>query len=86
MFRAWVQAHTCYVASMASYVGLDPGKDIRWVTDPTANPMQLFVDGKVDAFLATPPEPQIMRATQRRAGDPRQQRRPPMVAVFLLYH
>ena len=55
-----------YVASMASYVGLDPGKDIRWVTDPTANPMQLFLDGKVDAFLATPPEPQIMR--QRNVG------------------
>ena len=50
-----------YVASMASYIGLDPGKDIRWVTDPAAKPMQLFLDGKVDAFLATPPEPQIMR-------------------------
>ena len=55
-----------YVASMASYVGLDPGKDIRWVTDPAAKPMQLFLDGKVDAFLATPPEPQIMR--QRNVG------------------
>jgi NitT/TauT family transport system substrate-binding protein len=50
-----------YVASMASYIGLDPGKDIRWVTDPAAKPMQLFLDGKVDAFLATPPEPQVMR-------------------------
>jgi NitT/TauT family transport system substrate-binding protein len=51
-----------YVASMASYVGLDPVKDIHWVTDPSANPMQLFVDGKVDAFLATPPEPRELRA------------------------
>jgi NitT/TauT family transport system substrate-binding protein len=50
-----------YVASMASYIGLDPGKDIRWVTDPAVKPMQLFLDGKLDAFLATPPEPQIMR-------------------------
>jgi NitT/TauT family transport system substrate-binding protein len=50
-----------YVASMASYIGLNPAKDIRWVTDPAAKPMQLFLDGKVDAFLATPPEPQIMR-------------------------
>jgi NitT/TauT family transport system substrate-binding protein len=55
-----------YVASMASYVGLDRVKDIRWVTDPRAKPMQLFLDGKVDAFLATPPEPQIMR--QRNVG------------------
>jgi NitT/TauT family transport system substrate-binding protein len=55
-----------YVASIASYVGLDPSKDIRWVTDPAANPMQLFLDGKVDAFLATPPEPQILR--ERKAG------------------
>jgi NitT/TauT family transport system substrate-binding protein len=56
-----------YVASMASYVGLDPAKDIRWVTDPAANPMQLFLDGKVDAFLATPPEPQILR--ERKIGQ-----------------
>jgi len=56
-----------YVASMASYVGLDPIKDINWVTDPTAGPMQLFLDGKVDAFLATPPEPQILR--ERKIGQ-----------------
>jgi NitT/TauT family transport system substrate-binding protein len=51
-----------YVSSIASYVGLDPAKDIRWVTDPAAKPMQMFVDGKVDAFLALPPEPQQLRA------------------------
>ena len=51
-----------YVASIASYVGLDPVTDIRWVTDPSAKPMQLFVDGRVDAFLAVPPEPQELRA------------------------
>jgi NitT/TauT family transport system substrate-binding protein len=72
-----------YVASIASYVGLDPAKDIRWVTDPTANPMQLFVDGKADAFLATPPEPQIMR--QRNVGRVILDSRPSVVAVFLLY-
>lgn len=51
-----------YVATIASYVGLDPPTDIRWVSDPASQPMQLFVDGKVDAFLATPPEPQELRA------------------------
>jgi NitT/TauT family transport system substrate-binding protein len=49
-----------FVASMASYVGLDPTKDIRWVTSPTA--VELFADGKVDAFLGWPPDPQDLRA------------------------
>lgn len=54
-------ASQVYVSAIASYVGLDPRKDIRWVTDPAINPMQLFLDRKVDAFLGTPPEPQILR-------------------------
>ncbi|MCA1444563.1 ABC transporter substrate-binding protein [Ensifer sp. IC4062] len=51
-----------FVTSMAAYVGLDPQKDIRWVTDPSVRPMELFVKGKVDAFLGFPPEPQELRA------------------------
>ena len=47
---------------IAAQVGLDPHKDIEWVTSPTA--MELFVEGKVDAFLAFPPEPQELRARQ----------------------
>ena len=47
---------------MAAHVGLDPMKDIHWVTDAAAKPSQLFVDGKVDAFLGTPPEPQELHA------------------------
>jgi len=49
---------------MAAHVGLDPVKDIHWVTDPSVK--QLFVDGKVDAFLSSPPESQDLRA--RRIG------------------
>jgi NitT/TauT family transport system substrate-binding protein len=45
---------------IAAQVGLDPHKDIEWVTSPTA--MELFVEGKVDAFLGVPPEPQELRA------------------------
>jgi NitT/TauT family transport system substrate-binding protein len=42
-----------YVSIMAAHVGLDPEKDIRWVTtDDVAHPMELFVQGKIDAFLA----------------------------------
>ena len=51
---------------MAAHVGLDPERDIRWVTDPKLKPLDLFAEGKIDAFLGFPPEPQILRA--RHAG------------------
>ena len=52
-----------FLTAMASYVGLDPAKDINWVMTPApAKPMQLFIDGKIDAFLGFPPEPQELRA------------------------
>jgi len=42
-----------YVAIMAAYVGLDPERDIEWITtDDVASPMELFVQGEVDAYLA----------------------------------
>ena len=47
---------------MAAHIGLDPDKDIEWVTRPDRPPMQLFIEGKVDAFLGFPPEPQELRA------------------------
>jgi len=50
------------VTMMAAHVGLDPAKDINCVTDPKLKPIELFVDGKVDAFLGFPPEPQGLRA------------------------
>jgi NitT/TauT family transport system substrate-binding protein len=42
-------------------VGLDP-KVIRWVADPSIKPIELFEQGKIDAFLGFPPEPQDLRA------------------------
>ena len=50
-----------YVAIMAAHVGLDPQQDIEWIAEP-ATPMELFAEGKVDAFLGYPPEPQELRA------------------------
>ena len=50
------------VAIMAAHVGLDPGQDIDWVADPSVEPMQLFAEGRIDAFLGFPPEPQELRA------------------------
>jgi NitT/TauT family transport system substrate-binding protein len=52
------------VTMMAAHVGLDPTKDIDWVTDTKVKPIELFVQGKVDAFLGFPPEPQDLRARQ----------------------
>jgi NitT/TauT family transport system substrate-binding protein len=51
---------------MAAEVGLDAAKDISWVTDPSVKPLDLFAQGKIDAFLGFPPEPQELRA--RHAG------------------
>jgi NitT/TauT family transport system substrate-binding protein len=48
-----------FVAAMASYVGLDPRKDVKIVV--TEDAMQQFVEGKVDGVLGFPPEPQILR-------------------------
>jgi NitT/TauT family transport system substrate-binding protein len=51
-----------FLSTMAAYVGLDPVKDINWVTSPAVAPMELFAEGKIDAFLGFPPEPQELRA------------------------
>jgi NitT/TauT family transport system substrate-binding protein len=51
-----------FLASMAAYVGLDPARDLTWVVNPAAK--ELFTQGRVDAFLGFPPEPQDLRARQ----------------------
>jgi len=51
-----------FVSAMATLVGLDPAKDIVWVTSEKVKPIELFAEGKIDAFLGFPPEPQRLRA------------------------
>jgi NitT/TauT family transport system substrate-binding protein len=51
-----------YLAIMAAHVGLDPKRDFDWVMSPDGKPMELFAEGKADAFFAFPPEPQELRA------------------------
>jgi NitT/TauT family transport system substrate-binding protein len=51
-----------FLSSIAAYIGLDPAKDINWVTTAPVKPMDLFAEGKIDAFLGLPPEPQQLRA------------------------
>src|ERR1700737_4704978 len=52
------------ITLMAAQVGLDPSKDIRWVVDASGTQKQLFIDGKIDAFLGLPPDLQELRAQQ----------------------
>ena len=64
------------ISMMAAYVGLDPKKDLTLVDDPAAKPVDLFAEGKIDAYLAFPPEVQELHARQvghvilRTAVDP----------------
>jgi NitT/TauT family transport system substrate-binding protein len=51
-----------FLASMVAYVGLDPRKDINWVKHRPGEAMQLLADGKIDAYLGFPTEPQELRA------------------------
>jgi NitT/TauT family transport system substrate-binding protein len=51
-----------FVASMAAYVGLDPRHDINFVTHTAADAIRLLGEGKVDAYLGFPPDPQELRA------------------------
>jgi NitT/TauT family transport system substrate-binding protein len=51
-----------FLSVIAGNVGIDPGKEINWVTSGSVRPMQLFIDGQIDAFLGFPPEPQELRA------------------------
>jgi NitT/TauT family transport system substrate-binding protein len=50
-----------FVSAMATYVGLDPTVDINWVTS-SEEPLELFKQSKIDAFLSFPPEAQKLRA------------------------
>ena len=53
-----------FLSSMVAYVGLDPDKDVNWTTHSPAEAMQLLAEGRIDAFLGLPPQPQELRAKQ----------------------
>jgi NitT/TauT family transport system substrate-binding protein len=55
-----------FVSSMAAYVGLNPRKDINWVMHSPGESIRLLAEGKIDAYMAFPPDAQEMRA--RRIG------------------
>ena len=54
-------AHHVFVATMAAHVGIDPKREINFVSHPAAESMQLLAEGKVDAMMGFPPDPQELR-------------------------
>jgi NitT/TauT family transport system substrate-binding protein len=44
--------------------GLNPQKDVNWDVHPSAEAMQLFAEGKIDALVGFPPVPKELRAQQ----------------------
>ena len=55
-------AHIVLVMLLLAYIGVDPDNDVHWITSGDTSPKDLFVEGKIDAFLAAPPETQDLRA------------------------
>jgi NitT/TauT family transport system substrate-binding protein len=51
-----------FLAAIAAYIGLDPINDINWVASLSPPAMDLFAEGKIDAFLGFPPAAQQTRA------------------------
>jgi len=59
-------AQQVFLASIATSIGLDPNRDIDWVYQPAAEGKQLLAEGKIDAYLGFPPDPQELR--EKRIG------------------
>ena len=55
-------AQHIFLASIATSVGLDPQRDINWVSHPPEEAKRLLAEGRIDAFLGFPPDPQELRA------------------------
>ena len=60
--RVGTWAATDLLEMMAAFVGLDPKKDLTIIDDPEAKPLDQFIQGKLDAYMALPPEPQMLHA------------------------
>jgi len=51
-----------FLSSMLAHVGLDPRKDVEWITKPRPESVELLREGKLDAYMGFPSEPQELRA------------------------
>jgi NitT/TauT family transport system substrate-binding protein len=59
-------SHHIFLSSIVAYVGLNPSKDIKWVVHPRVEAIRLLTEGKIDALLGFPPDPQELR--ERKVG------------------
>lgn len=50
------------LSSMLAHVGIDPEKDVRWITGGGADAKDVFASGKADAFIGFAQEPAEVRA------------------------
>jgi NitT/TauT family transport system substrate-binding protein len=52
------------LSSILAYVGINPQKDVKWITSErtSQDAMALFAEGKADAFFGFTPQPQELRA------------------------
>ena len=55
-------SHHIIVMMLVAYVGLDPQKDLTFVTPSTDEAIRLLAAGKIHAMMGFPPEPQRLRA------------------------
>jgi NitT/TauT family transport system substrate-binding protein len=55
-------SHHLFLSIIFSYVGLDPHRDISWVTLANGEAKHQLADGKIDAYLGFPPDPQELRS------------------------
>jgi NitT/TauT family transport system substrate-binding protein len=51
-----------FLSSILAYVGLDPRRDVNFVTPSAQESQRLLAEGKIDAYLGFPPDPQELRA------------------------
>ena len=54
--------HHLFLSMIVAYVGLDPRKEIQWVTRPPVEAKQMLANGEIDAYMGFPPDPQELRA------------------------
>jgi hypothetical protein len=77
-------AHHLFLSSMLAYVGLDPRKDINWITHDTVESARLLADRKVDA-LGVPAGAPGVAGEEDRPCDSQQRRRSALVPILLLH-
>ena len=51
-----------FLASMLTYVGLNPAHDVHWVAHSVSDSVRLLAEGKIDGYMIVPPVTQELRA------------------------